>query len=243
MLRTAKVSVLLVVATMLGVLAVAAPAPPPSEKELLARYWGKAVSASDKYEFSLVGKQLVIRTAGEPARGLKFKAKANMPHVTRTLKGDFVATVKVLDATAPNRNVKHEEVKSSTRAGLFVSGGNYNLELHLHQYHTKVNKVLEEKMTRCVWVDAWLNAAGVGNKLKDVEPGKSTYLRVIRQGKGATVTYSFDGKVWAAPFKPKRVLNFPDQVTVGVFLSHTTYQIADATFDDFTIESPPPKPK
>jgi hypothetical protein len=243
MFRTAQISVLLVIATALGVVAVAAPAPPPSEKELLARYWGTIVSTSDKYEFSLVGKQLLIRTAGEPARGLKLKAKVNMPRVVRTVKGDFIATVKILDATAPHRDLKHEETKSSTRAGLFVSGANFNLELHLYQYHAKAKKVLEEDLTRCVWVDAWLNAAGTGSKLKDIEPGKSTYLRVIRKGKDTTVTYSLDGNDWATPFKPPRVLNFPEEVTVGVFLSHTTYQIADATFDGFTLENLPPKPK
>src|SRR5438105_3418088 len=116
MLRTATF-----LAFIPATLAVAAPVPPPSEKEQLAKLWGKTFAASDKYEFSLVGKQLTIRTAGEPTRRATPGTESTIPRVGRTATGDFEATVRVVSAPAPLRTEKHEEWWPASRAGLFVS--------------------------------------------------------------------------------------------------------------------------
>ena len=94
--------------------------PAPSEKELVAKYWGKT---EGRGEFSLAGKQLTIRTTGQPARGIIHGAGMNMPRATRTVSGDFEITVTVLDAAMPNKDAKHEDAWPGTRAGLFVQGG------------------------------------------------------------------------------------------------------------------------
>ena len=223
--------------------AVAAPVPPPSEKEVLARHWGKTEGQG---EFELKGKRLTIRTTVPPDMGLISVisgGKTTMPRATRTALGDFEATVTVTDAALPGKDAKHTDAYPNTRAGLFVEGGGYAVELHLYQHYPKFNGVVKEEPQRSVWVDAWFLGGGTGNQLKTAEAGKSTYLRLARTDKTLTVSYSFDGKEWSAPYTPRKEMDFPDEVTVGVFLSHSTYQTLDATFDAFTVEKPKEKAK
>ena len=234
MLRLAP---LLLVAGSAGI---AAPIPPPTEKEQIARHWGQTNAPSGDYQFKLHGKALTIRTAGEPVRGLIQGAQVTMPRVTRTITDDFEMTVKVAAAAAPTRDPKHQDAWPTTRAGLFVSGGGYGVEWHLSQYYLKRNGVMDEQPTRCVWIDSWFPGGGAGNSLSRADPNKPTYLRVTRKEKVVSVSYSFDGKEWSVPYAHRKY-EFPDEVTVGVFLAHSTHQIADATFAEYTIEKPAKK--
>src|SRR5437868_2088893 len=81
---------------------VAAPVPPPSEKEQIEKLWGKIVTPSDQCEFKLDGKSLTIRTDGPPIRGLIDDLgganRCKMPRVVRTEYGDFEMTVKLTSA-------------------------------------------------------------------------------------------------------------------------------------------------
>ena len=228
----------LLVALVASAGAVAAPVPPPSEKELLARHWGKTEGQG---EFELKGKRLTIRTTVPPDMGLISVingGKTTMPRATRTASGDFEAAVTVTDAALPGKDAKHTDAYPNTRAGLFVEGGGYAVEFHLYQHYPKVNGVVQGVANRCVWVDTWFPGGGSGSMLKGAPDGKSTHLRVARTGKAVGVSYSFDGKEWSAPYTPRKEMDFPDEVTVGVFLSHSTYQTLDATFDAFTVEKP-----
>src|SRR4051812_10223372 len=88
-------------------LAVAAPAPPPSEKERIARDWGKT---QGRGEFELSGKRLTIRSLIQPDTGLiailggqNGTERWTAPRASRTFTGDFEMTVKVADAALPNK--------------------------------------------------------------------------------------------------------------------------------------------
>jgi hypothetical protein len=211
----------------------AAPVPRASEKELIARHWGKTEGPG---EFELNGKQLTLRSVGQPTQGLiKSDGKA-VPRATRTVSGDFEATVKLLDASPANKDAKHSDAWPGTRAGLFISGGGFAIELHLYQYHSKVNGVVREEPTRTVWVDTWFPRGGQGSSLKTVAAGKSVYLRITRKGQDVTVSHSLDGKEWSKPFAPRKELDFPAEVTVGVYLAQSTHQFAHATFEGLTVE-------
>ena len=214
--------------------AVAAPVPPPSEKEVLARHWGKTEGQG---EFELKGKRLTLRTAVPPDQGIHGDG-ATAPRATRTVTGDFVMTVTVVDAALPHPNAATDSRERHTRAGLFVAGGGYHVQFHLYQAYHENNGVVQKESQRCVWVDAWFPGGGSGSMLKATEDGKSTHLRVARKDKVVTVSYSFDGKEWSAPYTERKEMDFPDEVTVGVFLSHSTHQTLDATFDAFTVEKP-----
>ncbi len=213
-----------------------------SEKEQIEQLWGKIVTPSDQCEFKLDGKSLTIRTDGAPVHGLiddlGGQNRCKMPRVTRTVKGDFEMTVKLTDAAAPNRDEKHQDAWPTTRAGLFISGGGYAIEFLLTQYYTKVNGVLTDQLTRGIWVDTWFPRGGSGSTLAKADANKPTYLRITRKEKTVSVSYSFDGKEWSVPFTPRQELDFSDELTVGVFVSHSTHQIVEATFAEFTIQKP-----
>ena len=229
---------ILVCAVCAATVAGAAPVPPPSEKEQVAKLWGKTEGAGT---FELEGKQLTLRTAGQPARGFIHRERMSMPRTTRTLRGDFVMTVKVVDAAAPDPNLRHEDAWPGTRAGLTLVGGGYSIEWHQYQYYTKLNGAVRGDLHRVVWVDTWFPGGGAGSSRAQVPAGKSVHLRIARKGKDVTVAHSFDGKEWSAPVTPRQGLAFPDEVTVGVFFAHSTYQSAAATFDPLTIEQPKEK--
>jgi hypothetical protein len=224
------------------VLAAAAPVPPPSEKEQIEKLWGKIVSPAAECEFKLAGKALTIRTAGQPARGLRTE-KEPIPRVSRTVVGDFEMTVKVADSTPPARHARHTDSWPWTRAGLYVVGGGYTVEFHLSQYYTKANGELNEKLTRAPWVDTWHPRGGSGSQIGNVEPGKSVYLRLVRKGNAITVAHGTDGEKWSNPFNPRQAVEFPAEVTVGVFVSHGTFQPVEATFDGLRIERLNEKPR
>jgi hypothetical protein len=126
-----------------------------------------------------------------------------------------------------------------TRAGLFISGGGYATELHLKQYYSKINGVISEDLVRTVWVDSWYPGGGMGSSMARIEPNKSVYLRIVRKGNAVSVSSSPDGKDWTTPRVPKQDMAFPAEVTVGVFVNHSTHQFGEATFAEFTVGIPP----
>jgi hypothetical protein len=225
---------------LVPVIALAAPIPAPSEKEQIAKLWGKVYAPSDKYEFKLNGKALTIRTAGEPTHEAFAGKPSTIPRVSRTVTGDFEATVKVMDAAFPNAKGKYEAGGPDLRAGLFVEGGFKFLDIELFQYYGNNNGVLWEKPNRVVWFNVRGGGKGEGRHVQHAEPNKPLYLRITRKGKVVTMAHCFDGKEWGVSDVPLayQPLELPDEVTVGVFLAHSTHQIADATFSDFTLEQP-----
>lgn len=225
----------------------AAPVPrDASEKELLARHWGKT---EGRGEFEARGTRLTIRTDVPPDTGLiaiigggnNAAERHTAPRTARTVRGDFVATVKLLDAVTPNKGAKHTDGYPNTRAGLYVNGGGYAVEFHLYQYYQKANNVAADEPTRTLWVDTWYPRGGSGTSLRKPEPGKSTWLRLARTGTAVGVSHSSDGVEWSAPYTPRKDMEFPDEVTVGAFFGHSTYQTLSATFDNFTVEKPKKK--
>src|SRR5262245_54166936 len=106
---------------LLGASAVcaAAPVPPPTEKEKIEQLWGTIHAPSEKYEFTLSGRALTIRTAGEPTDLAFAGTPLVQPHVSRTVNGDFEATVRVIAAATPNPKVKYAEGAPASRAGIF----------------------------------------------------------------------------------------------------------------------------
>ena len=125
-------------------------------------------STRTQSSFELAGKRLTLRTLGQPALGHRFGGEhMNMPRVTRTVRGDFEATVTVLNATPPNRNARHVGSGPDTRAGLFVVGGGGGVELLLRQLHSTFNGSVAEYLQRCVWIESWHAGAGVGAAVVD----------------------------------------------------------------------------
>jgi hypothetical protein len=216
----------------LATVAPAAPVPLPGEKELIAKHWG---TTKGNGEFTLSGKQLTIRSDGQPAHGSVHYIDGSterIPHITRAVAGDFEATVRVVDASAPNNNVGHRDAPE-TRAGIFLFAGGEAVEVTLSQSGHPDAK-------REVRLIKWGGPCALRKLLADAESGKSIYLRLTRKDESFTVAYSFDGQKWSEPEDVKPFgFRIPAEVTVGVLVAHNTRQIgASATFDNFTVTKP-----
>ena len=237
MLRAAVLLALISVAA-----AGAAPVPPPSEKELLAKHWGKTEGQG---EFEVKGKQLTLRSAlSKPNRDFSWGEQLSVPRTGTVVSGDFVITVRVLDASAPGKDVKHDTHSAETNAGLYIRGAESSLRYYLTQTYQRFNGApANPNLQRRLGIEANYPRGGASGSLQGVEDGKSTYLRLIRKDKVLAMSYSGDGEKWSVPNNPfaNIEMSIPDEVTVGVFLAHSTYQISHATFDGFTVEKPKEK--
>ncbi len=234
MLRTATVLALFSAAAV-----VAAPAPPPTEKELLAKHWGKTDGGG---EFELKGKQLTVRsTVGKPNQHGWWEERIPVPRTGRSVKGDFEITVQILDAAVPGKDAKIDHGAPSTSAGLYIQGDDTTLRYHLTQtYDLFAGGAIGTDLRRWVGLEANFPNGGASGMMGSVEGGKWPYLRLIRKGKAITMSHSVDGQKWSEPNNPFANLDMsiPDELTVGVFVSHSTYQFGHATFDKFTLEKP-----
>jgi hypothetical protein len=219
--------------------AVAAPVPPAPEKERIAALYGKTEGPGT---FSLVGTQFTLRTSGEPACNARDPKQKTLPRTSRTLTGDFEVSVRVLDAPPPDTKAKLDPGfggKYDARAGLYILGGDYYLSIDLWQcYYTREGK-LDKQPSRRLWVSAWFTDGSIVSLLDPVEDGKSPEFRITRKDKKVSVTHRFGDGVWLPPHVPRVKQEFPDEVTVGVYLSHSTHQSLHATFDRFTVRKLP----
>jgi hypothetical protein len=216
----------------------AAPVPPPSEKELIAKHWGKPEGGGT---FSLADKRLTIRSHGVPTA---FKERVSndpkVPRVIRTVTGDFEATIRIENITAPNQNPIQGSDYSAVKTGLFVSGGGYDVELLVQVTKPlfKIQPNADVNRSVTVWGGG---ASSFSTYLTGDEPGLSNSLRVTRKKQVITVAYSVDGEKWSETVvvKPPDGFDFPDEVSVGLFFEHNTHQEAPgATFDKFTVTKP-----
>jgi hypothetical protein len=221
--------------TLVSAAAFAAPVPTASDKERLELHWGKFEGVG---EYSLAGQQLTLRTGKAPTRGLSQPTQTDMPRTARKVDGDFTASVRILDAALPARPTDTDRVTPSSNSGLFIQGGGFGVELSLWQDFVPVKGKPALEVRRQLLAGAYAPNSVTVSILAKPEDGKSTLLRATRKGKAVSVSYSFDGTKWSAPRALTRDVDFPAQVTIGVFVSHTSQQPVHATFDVFTVEKP-----
>jgi hypothetical protein len=237
MLRTAALA-FVVLPLVLVANGGAAPVPPPSAKEVAAKIWGK--TAGDG-EFEPKGKEITLRTTfGKPNHTFSWNdERLTVPRTERVIRGDFEITVRVLEAVPPLKDAKDDTGQHQTSAGLYIRGAQMSLRYHLHQSYQRFPGANQD-LQRWFGIEANYPRGGAGGSIGISEEGKSVYLRLTRKGKDLTMSHSFDGEKWSTPNNPfaNIDMSIPDELTVGVYLSHSTYQFAHATFDHFTIEKP-----
>ena len=216
------------------VIAGAAPVPPESDRQKVARLWGEPRVPSGSYRVKPEGDHLTLRTIGWP---VAFDYRRPEFQVTREVAGDFDVRVKLYSLDPPARGI-HYEGSPQTAAGLYIDGGDCTVALYrwmaLHTDHGR----LQEGMQDSPWLSRRTRNAGSGSMLGAWEAGKSGHLRVIRKGDQLTAMTSFDGANWKEHNAAMGGLKLPDAVTVGLFVGHTTSQQCSATFAEFTIEKP-----
>jgi hypothetical protein len=217
----------------LGLCAALAPAAPvpraEAQKELMAKLWG---TPEGQGEFELRGKELTIRA---PVRS-DFVTVLQVPQVARKVKGDFVATVRVLDATGPNYANSRGGSDYGTHVGLRVWCGDVWANSWLTQYHAQcVGGGVSDTVTRQPLAELFDQTGGEGVGGDCLADGAATILRIARRGNVLTYSSS-DGTKWSEPHTPQRPLVLPDEVFVGVAALPSRYRAVCATFADLTIE-------
>src|SRR5262245_52365931 len=108
-------------------LVVAAPVPKETDKEKVARVWGKVRSPSDSYVVKPEEGLLTLRTLGYPVR---YDYQVPQFQVTREVTGDFDVRVKVYSLDSPRRDVHYEYGGPQVAAGLFIDGGDCSIALY-----------------------------------------------------------------------------------------------------------------
>lgn len=217
-------------------LADAAPAPPETEKEKIARLWGRTVGPAGGGRFTLRGERLAIRSTAAPVVGWPTEPRWTALRVTRAWTGDFDLRVRLDTLTVPSRAALHNRGSLQTTAGLFVAGGGSFLTVHRSLAFHVFDGVIADQLDQCVWVDRCDAHGGGGNRLAETIATRPVHLRLTRQAGVISLSSSDDGVAWAAP----RVFpdDLPDEVTVGVFVSHTPWQECEAVFDQYALTVP-----
>ena len=215
---------------------VAAPVPPPTEKELLAKYWGKTYGAG---EFVLNGRQLTVRSAtGKPTVERWQDEVIGEPRTAQVVKGDFEITVRVLDVVSPRKDVKNVG-PVTTFAGLYLEGPDFRINSFVHRFYD-VPVGAESELKRCLRISGTVPGLGLDEVMSETEMGKASFLRMYRKGNLLTISNSVDGEKWTEPKNPfaRHEVEIPNELRAGVFFGHSTYQFGHATFDKFIVEQP-----
>lgn len=216
---------LIAVASLLPLLAHAAPVPKPKETppQKLARLFGAATLPDDTCKAELAGDVLRLTGGGTDhvwqagAEGMK------IPFVGREVRGDFTLTVRVKAVDLPDGG------SVTGVAGLFLMADattTLDHSLYLTGNRDQANR------------RGWLRITATGNQIHTKEDPNAAYqadellLKVVRDGAKVTASVSADGKEWADIDTQEMALD--KAVTAGVFVAHTGGPFA-AEFREFTV--------
>ncbi len=217
-----------------GLCGLAAPVPPESDRDKVARLWGKLETPSGEYTAKPDGNRLTLRSLGWP---LPFDMNPPEFRVSREVIGDFDVSVKLVALDRPDRSVYYESSGPQTAAGLFITAGKSHFGLYHWMAFHKDGWILLPHMQSSLWMQRTGELGGGGSMLADIEPGESTLLRIVRRDKAVTLHArigSGQWKQWDAP----NDITLPDAVTVGIFLGHSTSQQCEATFEELRVGKP-----
>jgi len=225
-------------------LVVAAPMPPESEADKVARLdaekvaklWGKLESPPGKYIAKPDDNRLTLRTLGWPL-GLRHGTPAF--RVSREVVGDFDVRLTVQQLSPPDNTVRYEGIWAETGAGLFIEGGENNLSLYRWKSFMRSEQVPDTNMRSGFWIEYTVGRQGgaSGQGTSNIAPDAAVELRVVREKEAISAYVRVAGQNWQQQ-TVRGDLQLPPAVTVSVFLGHSTTQECQATFADFSIGKP-----
>jgi len=220
--------------------ALAAPIPPESDRDKLARLWGKIESPPGEYGAKLdaTGKKLTLKTLGWP---LGFRHTETKFRVVREVSGDFDVRVTVEALDAPDKTVKYDGSNSETGAGIVVTGGEHTVTAYRWKGFYRNPQNQDPPMQGMIWVEQLMGrmgGQGSGSSTSDVN--SAVELRIVRRGEAVTVHTREAGKEWRQS-AVRADLKLTESVTVGLFVGHSTHLPCEATFADYSVGKPDPK--
>lgn len=225
----------------LAVPALAAPIPPESDRDKVARLWGKVESPPGEYvaKPDTTGKKLTLKTLGWP---LGFRHTETKFRVVREVSGDFDVRVTVEALDAPDKTVKHDGSSVETGAGIVVAGGEHTVTAYRWKgFYRNPQNQQDPPIQGMIWVEQLMGrqgGQGSGSGTSDIN--SAVELRIVRRGEAITVHTREVGKEWRQS-AIRADLKLTESVTVGLFVGHSTHMPCEATFSDYVVGKPDPK--
>jgi len=224
-----RTQVLLVFA--LPSIALASPVPKETEAEKLKRLFGTPADVDKDCRFELDGDKIVLRN---PEAGHVFgfgTGMGNAPRVTRSVEGDFVATVRI--RMAPPRPPQPAAARMLFQAGLYLAESETTFVYNARAVEDQ-RGVIRRTGRHGAWVGG--NQQFSGSSGGGAFDPETTFLRITRTGGKLMFGASADGKGWHIFAGP--VVNYPDKVTLGLFAANPGALPFAAEFDQFTVTTP-----
>jgi hypothetical protein len=222
---------LISLALLLPAVVLASPVPKETEAEKIRRLFGTPADPDKDCRFELDGDKLILRT---PEAGHVFgfgTGIGNAPRVTRTVEGDFVATVRI--RMSPSRPPKPGGSRMLFQTGLYLAETDTTFV-----YNARAVEDQRGVIRRTGRHGAWLggNQQFSGSSGGGAFDPETTFLRITRTGGKLMFGASADGKGWHIFMGP--VVNYPDKLTLGLFAANPGGLPFTAEFDQFTITTP-----
>ncbi len=168
-----------------------------------------------------------------PVRGV------NAPRVLQRVTGDFTVQVKVTGEFLPGAQSTGIGTPFNG-AGLLLWGNSHNF-LRIER---NIFRIDDKLYCYPPLIEHWREGefAGANDDPVDAEffKGRSTWLKLARRGKQATVSVSHDGKEW---MEIKTVeVEFPEKLSVGVAAINSSNAPFTVHFEEFEIKAHSPEP-
>ncbi len=223
----------LLVCAMTGLLpafAVAAPVPKATDAEKVGRLFGTPVDPGKDCRFALDGEKLTVRVPGEPHLLAPDRGLTNAPRVVRTVTGDFTARVKIRLVRPAESTTVPGAQPPSFLAGIAVWQDERNFVYHARQLRYQSDKLVLGGAHGLYVNGGQTTSGGSGGGAFDAE---TAVFRFTRTGQEITPAASSDGVSWHV--MPKMKVEFPAEVTVGLFVAHDARVPFAAEFEEFTV--------
>lgn len=228
MIRSTILAMLLIVSP-----ALAEPIPKESEAAKLKRVWGELVDSGGGSKVKLEGEKLRLTLpAGDRVVYNQRNNSRHAPYMTKTIRGDFVATVTVHRHSPPAEPGLGDRSNPLVGSGL-IAIFDANTVTSYCRALTGANSSYQFRSTFRYPQGSSMTSGGGGSpKNRNAE---SARLRMTRKGDSIKYEYSYDdGKTWQAFTVQTRATN--DEAKVGVYAEHTVDAVTDAYFEGFELK-------
>jgi regulation of enolase protein 1 (concanavalin A-like superfamily) len=212
------------------------PAATQEDKPKTLEGWGAVTDPSGDCSFKAEKQRLVVKVPGS-IHDLNPRTGMQAPRVLKTVKGDFVAQIKVTGDFKPGEKAADAEHSSFNGAGLLVWQDEKNyIRLERNRWY-----VSGEEKYACYpplleyYKDGAYQDTDPNSTLDEFFKGRSTWLRLERKADKVVASYSHDGKEWT---EAKEItVELPAEVTVGVAAINTSEEPFTVEFEEFKVSA------
>lgn len=203
-------------------------APPTSQPSTTFDGWGTVIDPDKDCQVSLEDDKLSIKVPASPHDFAAELERWNAPRVLASVKGDFIAEVKISGTFAP--------AKPSTISGRTpYNGAGILIEVD-QQNHIALQRAAlfrNGKVRHYANFELRQNGQCTTSRFDSDLPDADVYLRLERKGPKVYAMFSPDGVKWQS-YEPIDV-DFPEQVNVGVVAINSSADPFECAFEVFSV--------